>query len=1396
MEPGAWRSSIAVGLLLVLAACGGESLPPAPTVGTADVIRGGFTVSRGDDPRTVRGSIRVERGATVTTAADGRGAVRLDGGAWVLFDRGTEAVVGLTKIALRKGCVWIDTSNADETTIETPRGSLAASGATFAVAIAGDATNVYCGSGEVTFRSPRGSGRLEQGESVRLATSGTPEPEPEAMWDDWTGGLADPTPRPVGVPTAVGVLAGRRLGETGVARTPLPVRAHEVRASIQGDLATTDVTQTFFNARSDTLEAEYVVRLPETAVVRTFAVDIGNGFIEARVSSLGTSSGYELVWQDPSSPTSSLTYDGPGRLRARLYPVAAGATVKVRIAYTEWLEREGDMRTYVYRMGSGTEPPLVGEFVLDVDTRNARAGALRAGMGAELATGGRVVLRRSDFKPRADFYLDLIDPREREGGDRASAYVVQAQAATAAGAPAEGREQFALFDLPTAATDDDDDEQAGPPLELVVLLDVSGGTDPEDLELSRAVVESVLRQLAPTDRIAIRLADMRARPPASGLAALQPATDQTREAILESITRVGLGGATDLGRSLRDAAALVRGKPRGAVLYVGDGIPTAGALDATAIRAALATVDSPPRYFALAVGDGANADLLTALFGAGAMAVRERTEASRAVMQLLAEAARPTLRGVTVDLGPTVERVYPRGPLVLPDGRSIRVVGRLRGRLPQTAVVRGFRDGRPFTTRIKVQPGQLADGGDIRRRWATARLAELLDEDAGREALVELGVRFEVLTPWTPFVVGGSMGQTIGCVRGFDRDPLEVAWGLGGGSSGLPASTLGGETDGWRRRARSLAPEPDMTPESAWLAHATDPMAEDAALAGDGGLSQVAVQRALASGSRGPRGCYERRLVVRPDLSGAVSIAVAVEGNGAVRTATIASSTLYDPDVDQCVLNEVRGLRFPATGGPLVTVSHTYTFEMPTRAIGVRQTCSEASRFSLDVRRSLWRERLSANPGVVGALAVWREALGQCELGSWRARRTLADQIMKSLGSLGERIAVFRALSADEGLASYLVRALLRTVRSPSDAALVRNALDLEPQVNWRVFARAWNAQPAPTARLALVRRWLSVIPKDMDLRLRLLALLEETRAFPEARRLAHELRGDSLADARVRTKVGEFWLRQENEDEARRVFSEIVETAPLDPWARRRLGDLYRAHGWSQDAYGEYTTLARLRPDDPGVLLLLSRAAADAGRIDEALRLEQRLSESVESGSFEGAAAFARLWTSVRLARLKLDARDAATRAAVARRERDTGALRDPPALWAALTWPHPDDAPQLLVKYPGTPADVGFERVPLRGAPWGIEAIAVRERETGAYLLEVQRRERDELRDITAELVVVQSPATPQERIQRLPVTLSRQTRALRFEVAADGTVRNVPTTNPRPTRAELEPPREEEP
>ena len=1369
-------------LASLLVGCGGDH-DPQPTVATATVIRGGFTLTRGDDEERVIETARVENEAEARTADDGRGVVQLDSGAWILFDHGTRGSVKLAELTLIAGRVWVDASSAEETTVTTTHGSVRASNATFAIELGEAGTNIYCGSGEITFVSEGGSDRLAQGERVVLAGSTEPHVEPADLWDDWTGGLADPGRNRFTEASYLGAFAGRRLDERGVARTPLPIRAHEVNVNVRGDLARTEVVQTFFNARSDTLEGEWTIRLPRGAIVESFAIDQGGGFVDGVVNSMSVSEGYQLSWLGWDAQGAKLAYDGPDRLRARVYPVAPGATVRIRLRYSEWLDRRASRRTYVYPMRVEGEPPLLGEFILQVDTTGSVIGGMRAGMGAE-TDQGRVVLRRSDFRPRADFVLDLYD-EQAPPNDVVSSYVVSAPAQQGGGPAAEGEESFVLFDIPTEAIVEEEEGAAAPPLELVMLLDVSGETDPEDLEIARAVVEAVLRQVTPADRIAIRLADVGAYAPEGSPEGLVEATDENREALLDSIARVHLGGATDLGRSLREAGQLVAGRPRAAVLYLGDGLPTTGDLDATALRATLAALDAPPRYFGLAIGDGANLGLLSRLFEGHAVAVQERTEAARAVMGVLAEAAQPTLRGVDVDLGENVERVYPRPPMMVQNGAHLRVVGRLVGEMPVQVTIRGHFDGDAFERQMTVRREIVDDGGDIRRRWAQNRLAELIDEDAGREAMVDLGLRFGLVSPWTSLVVGGVNGGTIAPITGFDHDPLAYAWGLGGGGTSVPAAELTSDESGWRRRLRRDRADPAVAPEVTWVSRVATEDAPTSSRSGgggagygaDGGLARASVQRALSGGERGPRGCYERRSIVRPDLAGEMTVQVEVGGDGTPRSVNILRETVGDDDVRRCVETEIRGLRFPATGGGgTVTVQHTLSFAMPEREFGSRRQCSDASRQALDVRRDLWRERLAANGGVGGALSVWREANRQCELGNWRARRTLLHMMLAQVGGVSGQVALYRAFSGSESIADYLRRIILRNVRSPDDVMAVRAGLGLDVPVDWSLFSRLWKTNSDPQYRLALVRRWLEVVPEEMDLRLRLLSLLEQTNNLPEARRLARELRADPLADSRVRTQVGEFWLRQDDEPEARRVFSELVERTPLDPWARRRLGDLYRAHGWADDAYREYRTLSRLRPGDGGVLLLLARAAADAGRIDEALRLEQRLSESTDPGVDEGAAGFARLWTAVRLARLKLDAEDDDMRTAIRRRERQSGALREPPAVFTALTWRHPDDHPELLVRYPSTDADVGWEPVDLGGPDHGIYAARVREREEGEYLFEVRRLERDEIRDLDTEVLIITNLGTTEEHIERLPVSLTREQVRRRFRLTPQGGLEEV--------------------
>jgi Ca-activated chloride channel family protein len=257
---------------------------------------------------------------------------------------------------------------------------------------------------------------------------------------------------------------------------------------------------------------------------------------------------------------------------------------------------------------------------------------------------------------------------------------------------------------------------------------------------------------------------------------------------------------------------------------------------------------------------------------------------------------------------------------------------------------------------------------------------------------------------------------------------------------------------------------------------------------------------------------------------------------------------------------------------------------------------------------------------------------------------------------------------------------------------------------------------------------------------------------------------GNPYADAELRTAVGEYWARRGQPRRARRVFSEIVEFRPTDPRARRRLGDLYRAFGWYEEAYRQYQTLAVLAPHDSSVLLLMALAAAGAGRVDEALRLEQRVAESAAGSG--GAARWALLWSSVRLAELREEARqkkDDLTLATLLGRTRRSGVLRHARPLRVILTWAHPEADLELWGAHPGWRP----QRADELGPQFGIEAFSLRKVAAGRYTFEVRRVGRRSTRSLKATLYVLWDEGTPQERLQSFPLELSPTTTTLRFAV-----------------------------
>jgi Ca-activated chloride channel family protein len=423
--------------------------------------------------------------------------------------------------------------------------------------------------------------------------------------------------------------------------------------------------------------------------------------------------------------------------------------------------------------------------------------------------------------------------------------------------------------------------------------------------------------------------------------------------------------------------------------------------------------------------------------------------------------------------------------------------------------------------------------------------------------------------------------------------------------------------------------------------------------------------------------------------------------------------------------------------------------------------CSDAAGLLIDDRRALWRERLGNAAGPSGWAEVYAQAIRNCEAPTWRDRRALLEILLAHAGNVPRMLQLYSVLS-DSSARAFLRAAILRRVRSPEDLRAVREAFRLTQDVDWELVQTVIDRAPTPAARVRALRQLVADMPFSFDLKLRLLEELERQDRLPEAKRLADRLRADPLADPGVRTAVGEMYLRAGEEDEARRVFSEIVEFAPLDELARRRLGDLYRAHGWFEEAYRQYLTLAEIRPDDPSVLLFVAQAAAGAGRIDEALRLEQRVAETAPPGSVDGLARTALLWSSVRFAKLRQAAREARDQdrlSALLARMRRSGVLGQASQLRVSLVWSHPDARISLWASHPG----LGLSRPTDISPELGIEAFDVAEAETGEYRIEVRRPPPESgfhTTPIEAELVIVWNEGQEDEKVEVVPVRFAPAT------------------------------------
>ncbi|MCA9698906.1 MAG: VWA domain-containing protein, partial [Myxococcales bacterium] len=765
----------ALGLVAALvSSCETEPVPKeAPALGASLELASGEVVLTTDDgEQALLSNTPLPIGAQLRTATGARALVRLGDGTRV-FLRDDTSVVLDDGLELVSGQAWVEAPplerGAQGTAHTVGAVSVSISDGGASLTRDGDDVEIYVAEGLAIVSTASGRSEVDPGERARVSGSEAPVVEPVKFWDDWTGGMGD-----------IGVVAdGAWVGTgslyaidhmAGATAQALSIQRQNVRVAIAEQIAETEVDQLFFNPAASDVEGYYWFTIPEDAMLVGFALEVDGELVEGEVVERRQAvARYEESIQRQVDPA-LLEWIDARTVRARIYPIPAVGTRRVVIRYQQLLsETEGKLR-YRYPMAApvGREAATIEEFALEVELRGDMAKQYVAATRSEAKIEGteldHISMRRSGFTPRADFELEL-GRREEQEKKRPPALRVDRLT--------PGSDQADYVMLRWLPDEHLDLSQAPVPKgEVVVVVDTSAGGDSSEHQAKLAVAEALLRSLSADDRFALVAADL-------GTEVLFPEQDlaeATPDAISSALARVaerGAGGATDLGLAFERAIDRVHGLEQPAIIYVGDGQATSGAVGGEAMTEQLqrAMAGSRARLFTVAVGREVDEALLTKLAEIGGGKSLRVEDPSQAVVQALALSGAlktPTIVDLEVDMGEGMSQVFANASGKLSRGEELVILARTHDDLPETITITGHFAGEDFsqTFAAKAKADESIrryvinhDGLVPRlvpRLWARAYVDSLLADPRGLEAVrgkvISLGYDYDLMTPFTSFL--------------------------------------------------------------------------------------------------------------------------------------------------------------------------------------------------------------------------------------------------------------------------------------------------------------------------------------------------------------------------------------------------------------------------------------------------------------------------------------------------------------------------------------------------------------------------------------------------------------------------------------------------------------------
>jgi Ca-activated chloride channel family protein len=556
-------------------------------------------------------------------------------------------------------------------------------------------------------------------------------------------------------------------GGAGVDR--LPLLDTSVEASVAGVIADVRVRQTYVNRGERPLDATYVFPASTRAAVHGLTMTVGERRIRARIEEREQARArFERAKAERKTAT-LLEQERPNVFRTSVANVMPGDRIEVELHYSELLVPEDGLYELVFptvvgpRYAPGSASPGEDGFVASPYEHECVAPPSTLHLRARVAAGAPIDGLVSPTHAISEAWSDpgvveiTLAPSETNGGDRD--FVLQYRLAgekVRSGLLLLGGEEEGFF-LLTVQPPRRVVPQRIPRRDYVFIVDVSGSMNGFPLDTARRLLRSLVADLRPTDTFDLLLFSGDSR-----LLAPEPlaATPQNVERALRFLDEQEGGGGTELLDAVKEAMALPSspGTSRNLVI-VTDGFVSAEREAFTYVRDHLGDAS----FFAFGIGSSVNRYLIEGIAKAGRaepFVVLAPADSDAVADRFRAYVRSPVLTGVRVEMqGFDARDVEPRSiPDVLAD-RPVLVYGKWRGAPSGRIVVRGTTGEGPFeqvidVARVRPDPSNAA----LRYLWARERAASISDFAFGQETtgerdeLVQLGLRYELLTKYTSFV--------------------------------------------------------------------------------------------------------------------------------------------------------------------------------------------------------------------------------------------------------------------------------------------------------------------------------------------------------------------------------------------------------------------------------------------------------------------------------------------------------------------------------------------------------------------------------------------------------------------------------------------------------------------